>query len=241
MNKLSGMLKTAFLMLVTVLLAMMAFLCGLVDWQGKLHSHFMRWWARLFLFTSGIQLSCQGKENLQHANPAIIVINHESALDIPVVIAALSIPLRFLAKIELFRIPIFGWALFLGGHIPVDRQNSQKAIKTINKKSQQLVGRGINLIVSPEGTRSVDGKIKPFKKGGFVLAKRYSMPLIPVTMMGNRYCVPKKSMRIEPGKLKVMVDPPVYPQDYDTLDQCITAVRARMVRHKEQYEAAIAG
>jgi len=235
------MLKTTFLMLVTIMLAILALPCGLVDWRGKLHSYIMRGWARLFLFTSGIELRCQGAENLQQANPAIIIINHESALDIPVIIAALPIPLRFLAKVELFRIPVFGWALFLGGHIPVDRQNSQKAIKTINKKSQRLVAKGINLIVSPEGTRSVDGTIKPFKKGGFVLAEQYQIPLIPVTMMGNRYCVPKKSMQVEPGILDLIIDQPVHTRDYETLDQCIAAVRNRMVRHKEQYEAARAG
>jgi 1-acyl-sn-glycerol-3-phosphate acyltransferase len=141
-----------------------------------------------------------------------------------------------MAKRELFKVPIFGWCLALCNHIPIDRQNRTKAINSINKVSKKLIRRRIFIIVSPEGTRSHDGQIKPFKKGAFRLADAENLPLIPVTIMGARYRIPNKSLNVVPGKVDIVIDKPVYVHQFANIDECIMAVWELMVKRKETYE-----
>lgn len=205
------------------------------------YNQILRNWAKALLSISGVRIQVFGLENLKSATPAIIAINHESALDIPVAFAALPIPMRFMAKKELFRIPVVGWVLYVGGHIPIDRQNPKKAIETINRCSAQIIERGLSIIVSPEGTRSPDGKIGSFKKGGFRIADRADIPIIPVTLLGTRYCVAKKALKIVSGKVQVIIDKPVKTSDFSEIEECSAFIRNIMVRRKDQYEASRGG
>ena len=201
-----------------------------------LHSWLFIVWSRIVLILLGVKLNVSGKEHLPEKGPGVIIINHESALDIPIAVAGLQAPVRFMAKRELFKVPIFGWCLALCNHIPIDRQNRTKAIKSINKVSKNLIRRRIFIIVSPEGTRSHDGQIKPFKKGAFRLADAENLPLIPVTIMGARYCIPSKSFNVVPGKVDIVIDKPVYVHQFANIDECIKAVRESMIMRKETYE-----
>lgn len=232
-------LKTIILGLITILASTISILAFPIDWKNRIHSYIMRIWAKAFLASGGIKIRKIGLENLKAANPAVIMINHESLIDIPVAIAALPVEQRFLAKIELYKIPIFGWSLYLGGHIPVNRKNPKKAIRKINEKSGTIVERGQNFVIAPEGTRSRDGQIKRFKKGGFKIAENYDLPIIPVALLGNRFCAPKNSMFLKPGQVKVIVDKPVYLDDFDSIEACMDHVRGKIILHKEEYEAKI--
>jgi len=206
-----------------------------------LHNVIMIGWSWILLKVAGIKLDITGRENLPAQGPGVIIMNHESALDIPIAVVALNAPVRFMAKRELFKIPVFGWCLSLCQHIPIDRQDTRKAVEAINKVSHFIIKRRQFVIVSPEGTRSYDGKIKPFKKGGFRLAEQQNLPLIPVTLMGTRFCVPKKSFKLVPGTVQVIIDQPVHISDFDNLDECINHVRDIIVNHKERYEQSRAG
>lgn len=231
--------KTAILLLYTGILSAVTLVLSLFGFRGKLHGIMMRHWARTFLVFAGVKNDVIGLEYLEDANPSLIVMNHESALDIPVAIASLPIDLRFIFKKELLHIPVFGWALWQGKHIPINRSKPKKAIRAINEKSGEIVKRGQNIIIAPEGTRSLDGKIGKFKKGGFKIAERYDIPIISITMIGNRYCNPKGAMTIVPGTVKIVISQSVKVSDYDNLTLCIEDVREKMVTHKENFEPAI--
>lgn len=229
-------LKTAGLAIITILASTFSILAFPIDWKNRIHSLIMRVWAKIFLAIGGVKIDVQGLENLKAANPAVIMINHESLIDIPVAVAALPVEQRFLAKIELYRVPIFGWSLFLGGHIPVNRKNPKEAIRKINEKSGTIVQRGQNFVIAPEGTRSLDGKIKRFKKGGFKIADNYDLPIIPVTLLGNRFCAPKNAMFLKPGHVRVIAEKPVYLEDFDSIEDCMNTVRSNMISIKDKYE-----
>jgi len=163
-------------------------------------------------------------------------MNHESALDIPIMLAGLPINQRFMAKKELYKIPLFGWALALGGHISIDRKNPKKAIESINEHSKRLIKNKLNIIVSPEGTRSPDGRMGLFKKGGFKLAEKYDLQLIPVTILGSRYYVPKKKLAVTPGKVGLVIDLPVKVSDFSDMRNCMDSIRETMIHNKNKYE-----
>ena len=225
-----NILSISITLLITMLMA------ALNLFYPPLHSWLFIVWSRIVLILLGVKLNVSGKEHLPEKGPGVIIINHESALDIPIAVAGLQAPVRFMAKRELFKVPIFGWCLALCNHIPIDRQNRTKAIKSINKVSKNLIRRRIFIIVSPEGTRSHDGQIKPFKKGAFRLADAENLPLIPVTIMGARYCIPSKSFNVVPGKVDIVIDKPVYVHQFANIDECIQAVWELMVKRKETYE-----
>ncbi len=229
-------LKSFILIIYTIFLAAMTMVMGLFDRKGVMHGKMMRHWARTLLLFSKVKYEIEGRENLEKADPALIIMNHESALDIPVAIATLPINLRFIFKQELLYIPVFGWAMWLGKHIPINRSKPKQAIRAINSKSGDIIKRNQNIIIAPEGTRSPDGKIGPFKKGGFKIAEKHDIPIIPVIMIGNRFCNPKNSMKIYPGKVRVVISPAVKVSQYENLDDCIQGVRATMIAAKEKHE-----
>jgi len=228
-------LKTTTILVITVILGLLAIIVF------PLNTKIIRLWAKMILIISGIRLMISGVEKLDPGQPVIYTVNHESALDIPVVLAALPQTFHFMAKKELFRIPVVGWVLFLGGHIRIDRQNPQKAIKTINRKAGKIVRKGHSILVSPEGTRSPDGSIGKFKKGGFRLAEKLNVPVVPVTLLGTRYCVAKKALKILPGVVEVVIDPPVKVSEFSGLEKCVDVIRDRMIERKSAFETQRAG
>lgn len=203
-----------------------------------LHSWGMILWSRIVLALVGVKVTIIGNNELTNVNPCIILMNHESSLDIPIVLASIKKPARFMAKQEIFRIPFLGWLLKICNHIPIDRNNRQKAIKSIEKVSVKLVKKKISIIVSPEGTRSHTGEIAPFKKGAFRLAQSHNLPIIPVTIMGARFCIPNKTLKVIPGVVTVHLGSPVYTKHFENIDECIKNVRDSMVTLKTEYEHA---
>ena len=222
------LIQYIIIIILTILGSLVALINGLFDWKGSYHGKIMRSWSKMVLFCTGVKLDVTDLKNLKDANPALIVMNHESALDIPVIIAALPIDLRFIFKIELARFPIFGWALWLGNHIAINRSKPKQAIRQINEKSGKVISLGYNIVIAPEGTRSIDGKIQKF-----------NLPIISVTMIGNRFCNPKKSFSVKSGKLKIVIDKAVKPSDYENIDICIKDIRKKMILSKEKYEPVI--
>jgi len=200
------------------------------------HDVLMRKWSLMILKLMGIKLKVTGLENITDKSSKVVIMNHESALDIPILLGALPLRLRFLAKKELFKVPFFGWIINLARHIPIDRDNPRTAIKTLNKISKELVRRYYCIAVSPEGRRSYDGKIAPFKKGAFRLAEQHNLPILPVTILGARYCVPNKKISVAPGRIEVHIGRAVSLSDYPSLNDCIEDLHQKMSAMKEQYE-----
>ncbi len=196
-----------------------------------------RVWVKLILWTSRVKVTVEGLENLSPEEKYIYVANHQSHMDIPVCITIIPARLRMLAKKELFRIPVFGWAMWMAGHFRIDRENREKAIESLDYAVERLKHENISPLVYPEGTRSPDGKIHSFKKGAFVLGIRSKRPIVPVTIIGSRSVLPKNSLIFNPGHIHVVIDKPVPTVDYEFNDRSKLSNHVREIIEKRFNEA----
>jgi len=176
---------------VTIILSAIALLISLFDKQGRALHRMAQFWAKIHLMTSGIQVSVTGLENIS-SPPYIFMCNHQSALDIFSLLNGLPVLFKWIAKRELFYIPFLGWAMKRAGYISLDRKHPREAIKAMDDAAKKI-REGTNIIIFPEGTRSKDGHLLPFKKGGFSLALRAKVPIVPVGISGSNRLQPKGS------------------------------------------------
>jgi 1-acyl-sn-glycerol-3-phosphate acyltransferase len=186
-----------------------------------------RAWSVLGLWLAGARVEVVQMPALP-PGPVIFASNHESALDIWVLFKTLPRGFRFIAKQELFRLPVFGWYLALGGHIPVDRTNRARAVTSL-RRAGQAVRAGTSLVVFPEGTRSRDGRVQPFKKGPFVVAKEAGVPVIPVAISGSGAITPSKVVAVHPGTIRIAAGEPVDPARFPDKEALLAEVRGRII------------
>lgn len=171
--------------------------------------------SRVICFFVPIIIKVENKEKLKKGESFIIVMNHKSNADIITLWAALGIQLRWVMKAELLKVPIFGHASIRSGNIPIDRRNTNNAMKSIYSVKEKL-SDGSCIVFFPEGTRSKpDVLIGKFKKGAFHLSLDTNIPILPVTVAGTEKVLPKNSFLCKPGRVKVIIHDPVYPGDYD--------------------------
>ena len=157
-----------------------------LDPTGRLGYRIGSVWTWAILKIGGIRLRVRGLERLNPHRPYIFIANHQSYIDIPIMIQALpGFQLRWIAKKELIWVPLFGWALWCAKHILVDRFNFSKATASL-KNAEERIRDGASVVIFPEGTRSAQGELLPFKRGGFVLAIKTQTPLVPVTIATRR-------------------------------------------------------
>jgi 1-acyl-sn-glycerol-3-phosphate acyltransferase len=156
-----------------------------------------RIWAPVLVKASGARLVVHGAEHVDPRRPTVYMSNHASTLDIPVLFMAIPVDFRYVAKSSLRWVPVLGWYLWAAGHILIDRGVRHKAMASLEKAGAKI-RRGTSIVVYPEGTRSDDGRILPFKKGGFSLAMESGVAVCPVTIVGTSRLMPKNSWRINP-------------------------------------------
>ncbi len=226
-------------LLVTVGVFVTAFIAGFIVIMSPFFSKgentifkLANFWARILLFISNIKVEVIGRENVLVDRPQIFMVNHQSNFDIFIVQAYIPSQFRWIAKKELFTIPIFGPAMRRLGTVEIDRQNRVSAIKSLDEAAQKI-REGKSVITFPEGTRSRNGRIRPFKKGIFYLAIKSGVPIIPVSIIGSRKIMPRRSLKIHPGKITMIIDKPIEAKDYsiETRDELITKVRDIIVEN----------
>jgi 1-acyl-sn-glycerol-3-phosphate acyltransferase len=218
--------------MVTGYLSACAIIFGLVS-PGENKIHFIaRLWAKTILALSGTRVEVIGAENVQLEKPQIFMSNHQSDFDIFVVLGFIPGQFRWIAKKELFKIPVFGGAMRNAGYIEIDRQNHEKAMISLDIAAQKI-REGKSVMTFPEGTRSKDGIVKPFKQGMFHLAIKAGVPIVPVCIVGTASIMPKRSLRINPGKVTMIIDKPIDVTGYTPDDrlQLIERVRNVIVNH----------
>ena len=171
----------------------------------------------------------QGRTHIQENESYIFMANHQSNFDIPVLLGYLPVQFRWVAKAELFKIPIFGRSMEGCGYISIDRFDRQSAIESLNKATKRIKA-GASVVIFPEGTRSIDGKIQHFKKGGFVLSIDAGVPIIPVVIHGTWPIMPKNHMLIRPRQVRMQILPAVstLPYTRETKENLINVIRSMM-------------
>lgn len=179
---------------------------------------------RMLLGLAGVRVVQHGREHLPRRGAVLYMSNHQSNLDPPVLFRCLPGYISVLAKQELFRVPLLGTVLKVGGLIPVDRSHRESAIASIEKAVTALRG-GRPFLIFPEGTRSPDGRLLAFKKGPFFMAREAGVPIIPVTIWGTKERMRKGSTRIHPGAIQVRIHAPILPGEYATREDLMAAVR----------------
>jgi 1-acyl-sn-glycerol-3-phosphate acyltransferase len=189
----------------TVGLSTLAFITFPFDRNGNIVHHYARWWAKVQLLVSGVRVKVKGLEHLDRETPYIYMSNHQGSYDIFALLSCLPVQFRWIAKKELFAIPILGWAMGAANYISIDRSGRRRALKSIERAASKIKG-GVSVVIFPEGTRSRDGSIQPFKRGGFTLALKSGVPIIPITINGSRDVMARDSMRVRPGEIRVSVD-----------------------------------
>ena len=172
-----------------------------IRWHADGHGLYSNWRACPFGF--------EGVENLALDGAFIIIANHESWFDVWALAGCLPIDVRFAAKKDLARIPVFGRAWQACGHISVDRANRASAIKSMTQAGRQIREEGLHTVFFAEGTRSPDGALQAFKKSPFVIAIEGGVSIVPVGLVGSRRVMPKGSFRILPGTITVRVGEPI--------------------------------
>lgn len=192
-----------------------------------------KWWAPVLLWAGGAKLHVKGTEHLRPNQPYIFVSNHQSTIDIPVLFMALPINCRFVAKKVLRYVPFLGWYMWLSRFVFIDRSNRRSAMRSLEVAAKEIQS-GVSIIVFPEGTRSEDRRVLPFKTGSFILAERAQVPVIPVAIEGSGQLMPKNSWNITPGTIQVLLGAPVFPAAFEG-DRAafMAAVRQRIIEQNK--------
>jgi 1-acyl-sn-glycerol-3-phosphate acyltransferase len=210
----------------TLVLGSAVILVSFFSTTGNFAHLIARLWARSILEVSRIKVEVEGLSNVDPAKPYIYMPNHQSNADIPVLLAFLKVQFRWLAKAELFRVPIFGRAMRGVGYISIDRSNHRSAIKSLHAAAGSIRG-GTSVLIFPEGTRSLDGNIRVFKKGGFILAIDAGVPIVPVILHGTYPIMPKGRLLVRPRKVVMEILKPIETTDYTrkSKDELVEVVR----------------
>ena len=208
LNYLHSAVAIPLIYLYTAAMGTLSLAVSFFDPHGRRQHWCAQMWCRMITLTTCTPVRVHGREHLREGESYVFLSTHQSWMDIPVMLGYIPAQLRIAAKKEVFRIPFLGWHMRRAGHIPVDRSSTAEAVATL----QRAVGDirdGICAFVFPEGTRSRDGSLQPFKKGGFMLALQSGVAIVPVTIVGSRQVLPRDSIIFRPRPIDLYIDAPI--------------------------------
>ena len=192
----------------TIVMGSYGALVGRIPPKGDWTRKGARLWARIICWAAFVRIRVEHAARVPLPGPVVFMSNHESWLDIPVLLVAVPGQVRFLAKKSLFSMPFLGWAMRAMGFIPVDRENRRTAIKSFEDAAARIRA-GRSVLVFPEETRTSDGALLPFQRGGFLIALKAGLPIVPVGIDGARRCMPKHNYLVRPGRITVRFGEPI--------------------------------
>ena len=219
---------------VLVSLLALARLFRVPDEPGGIYDNVPRWWSQVMLFVAGVRVYVHDEQNIGGGQPRIFVCNHVSWFDVPAMAGTL-LRGRYVAKAELFRVPVFGWGMRLVGDVSIERENRKAAFASYEAAAARIRG-GIPVVVYPEGTRGRSYALRPFKKGPFVLAIAAGVPIVPVLIHGTLDVLPRGSLRIRPGRVDLhFLEPvPTAGYTYDERNRLLSIVHDRMAAEQKR-------
>lgn len=209
--------RYALIVLYTIFWGSLACVIGLVDRSGNGIIWVARNWISWILASCRVEVVCEGLDRIDTSQPFVLMSNHQSVFDIAAFVHTWPTSFRFVAKRELTWIPLFGWALAMGGHVIIDRGRRERAVRSLESAAQR-VREGTHVIIFPEGTRS-SGELMEFKSGGFHLAIQAGVPVLPISVSGSRRITPKRSLRIESGRILIRYGTPIPTQGLSVQDR----------------------
>lgn len=205
------MIRTAFVWscigAATLALGFLAFISYPFDRKGRTGHRYAQLWGQIALLANRVKVKLEGMENLQEG-PYVFMSNHQGFYDVFALLGHLPFQFKWLVKKELFSIPFLGWTMAAVGYISVDREGTRETLEAMNQASQKI-REGMSVVIFPEGSRSSDGSIQPFKKGGFTLAIKSGVPIVPIAISGTREIMPKDRLTASSGKIRIRVDHPI--------------------------------
>jgi 1-acyl-sn-glycerol-3-phosphate acyltransferase len=223
-------IRAIFIAVYAVFIAILAIIISPFDFNGgTLHRPLSKLFAFIILLVLGVKVTVKGRELLDKNAAYIFVTNHQSFVDIPVLMKAIPNRIRFVYKKQLSRIPIFGWGMYLSGYIPIDRTNVRTALVSLRNAAEK-VRKGTSIVIFPEGTRSLDGSLGDFKKGMFVLADEAKVDIVPVTLNGTYKILPRDKFKLRSGHVTVTFDKPMpYKRDGNMLGEIKSKIENNLI------------
>ncbi len=196
------------ILLSTVLMGTLSLIATLFDSTGRVPHKIARLWSRMVLAVSGVRVRAEGIENILPDAGYVVVSNHVSLMDTPLLLAYLPLQFRFLAKVSLFKVPFIGYHLSRAGHIPIPRGDARGSARAMTEAARAIRERGISALVFPEGTRS-KGELQEFKEGAAYIAIKAAAPVLPVAIQGSGKVLPSGSILVRPGRVSLRVGDPI--------------------------------
>lgn len=223
-------LLNAFIAIHSIVLCLWCLVLSLFDRDEKrVHFYGAVPWAKMILWVSGVKVRISGLQNVEPGVPRVYMTNHQSFFDIFALLAYIPVDFKFILKQELMKIPLFGPAMRSAGYIGIEREDPRKAVKGMKEAAQKIRG-GVSVVMFPEGTRGVDGKLLPFKRGGFNLALKSGCDIVPVAISESYRIVPKGSLKINKGSFDIHIGEPISVKGYNrkNINQLMDRVREVM-------------
>ncbi len=224
------MIRTIFVWscvaIATLTLGVFAFITYPFDRKGRLGHYYARLWGRTALLANRVRVDIKGMEHLNGDGPFIFMSNHQSYYDVFALLGHLPYQFKWLVKKELFSIPYLGWTMAAVGYISVDRGGTRDTVEAMNEAARKIRD-GMSVTIFPEGSRSPDGSIQPFKKGGFTLAIKSKVPIVPIAIAGSGNIMPKNKFTVAPGEIRMLVDRSIETEGYSLKDREILMKKVR--------------
>lgn len=196
-------------MLSTVFFGTVSLAVSFFDETGRQQLRVARAWARTLLAAGGVKVHVEGLEHVDPEGSYVFIANHLSYFDTPVMLGHIPVQFRFLAKRGLFQIPFLGTHLARAGHVPVPREDPRASVKTMQQAAEVIQQKKVSLLIFPEGGRSHDGVLRPFKEGGAYIAIRAGVPLVPCVLLGTRNVLPYGGGIVRSGEVTLRILPPI--------------------------------
>jgi 1-acyl-sn-glycerol-3-phosphate acyltransferase len=217
----------------TIFFGSISLVVSFFDRTGATQIRVARAWARTLLAASRVQVKVEGLETILPNGSYVFISNHLSFLDTPVVLANIPVQFRFLAKRGLFQVPFLGQHLSRAGHIPVPREDPRAAVRTMQLAAETIQRKKISLLIFPEGGRSHDGELQPFKEGGAYIAIRAGVPVVPIAINGTRELLPWGSGVVLSGNVSLRILKPIETTDLSLKDRARLTERVRTLIAQE--------
>jgi len=210
----------------TIVLGTASLLSSFFDRDGKIQHRIARLWSSLIMKTIMSPFTIAGMEKIDTTKPHLYAVNHLSAMDIPALYIALPFQFHIMAKKSLFRYPFLGWHLRRSGQIPVDAESALASMRSLNRAAESL-RNGMPLVIFPEGGRCRDGHLQPFMSGGFYVAIKAGVDIVPMALIGTFELLPMNTYHIQPRPLQLLVGEPISTKGYTSrqVDQLSAVVR----------------